>query len=118
MSGFCSRCSNELRAKNEAARRVHQRDAVEITITFGPDGGVIETKRDPSFVDLKLFGMKHMKTVLVKPNDEAERRAGALSTNEADVSLAGLESFVERAVDKTGLAGWLRTDCFAWHFDG
>jgi len=77
LSGFCSSCRNELRAKNEATRRVHQRDAVEITITFGPDGRVVETKRDPSFVDLKLFGMKQAKTVLVKPDDEVERPAGA-----------------------------------------
>jgi len=30
--------------------------------------------------------VKHANTVLVKPNDEAERRAGALSTSEADLS--------------------------------
>ncbi len=74
-SWFCSSCRNELRAKNEAARRVHQRDAVEIPITLGPDRRVVETECDPSFVDLKLFGVKHAKTVLVTPNDKVERRA-------------------------------------------
>lgn len=48
---FCSSCGDELRAKNETTRRVHQRDAVKIPITLGLDRRIVETECDPSFVD-------------------------------------------------------------------
>jgi hypothetical protein len=64
--GLRRSCGNELRAKAETARRIHQRDAVEVSIELGPNRLAVETKRDPGFVDLKLFGMKHAKTVPVR----------------------------------------------------
>jgi hypothetical protein len=54
---------NELRAENEAARRVHQRDAVEVSITLGSHRRAVESKCDPGFVDLKLLRMEHKKSV-------------------------------------------------------
>jgi len=65
--GLCSSCRNELRAKNEAARRVYQCDAIEIPIKFRPDGRMVEAERNPSLVDLEVFGVKHATTVLVTP---------------------------------------------------
>jgi hypothetical protein len=47
--------------------------------------------------------MKHAKTVLVKPNDEIERRAGALSTNEADLSQSSTSSLTHRRRDPCSL---------------
>lgn len=53
--------------------------AVEVSVAIGPNRGVIYTERDPSFVDFKVFGMKHATTVPVTQNDQAQwqRRASA-----------------------------------------
>src|SRR6266403_2005582 len=102
-SRFCSSCRNKLRTKNEATRRVHQRDAVEITITFGPDRRVVETERDPSFVDLKLFGVKHAKTVLVSPNNEVERRGASPASNEGTLFPSSTSSLAHRRRDPRSL---------------
>jgi len=64
---------NKLRAKNEATRRIHQRDAVEVSIKFGPHRRVVEAERNPGFIDLKLLRMEHANTVPVAPNNVGQR---------------------------------------------
>ena len=72
-SGFRGTHRNELRAKNEATRRIHQGDAVEVPVTFSPNRRLVETEREPGFVDRKLFRMKHEQTVPVTPNAAVQR---------------------------------------------
>src|SRR5579883_2425263 len=58
---------NELRAENETARRLHQRDAVEVSIMLGSHRRAVEAKCDPGFVDLKLLRLEHKKAVPMTP---------------------------------------------------
>src|SRR5512146_3308953 len=57
---------NELRAENETTRRIHQRDAVEVSIPLSSHRRAVEAKCDPRFVDLKLLRMEHKKTVPIR----------------------------------------------------
>jgi hypothetical protein len=66
--GFCSSYRDELRTENETARRIHQRKAVKVSVTFRSHVRAVEAERYPGFVDFKLLGMEHSRTVLITPN--------------------------------------------------
>lgn len=68
---------NELRIENETTRRIHQRDAVEVSITLGSHSRAVEAKCDPGFVDLKLLRVEHKKIVPMTPDKITRAREAA-----------------------------------------
>jgi hypothetical protein len=56
---FSVRYWDELRAQDEATRRVHQCDDVEGAILLGVNGLLIQLERDPRLINLELGRMQH-----------------------------------------------------------
>jgi hypothetical protein len=45
-------------AQDEAARGIHERDAIELTFQFSANRQLVQLERKPGFVDLELLRMK------------------------------------------------------------
>jgi hypothetical protein len=54
----------ERAAQDEAARGIHERDAIEVTFQFSVNRQLVHFEHKPSFVDLELIRVKHRGGVL------------------------------------------------------
>lgn len=57
---FCFVDGDHLRSQDEAASRVHEAEAIKGSILFRSNGLIVQPKRYPGFIDVKLIRMQHV----------------------------------------------------------